>query len=316
MTVRLSARAAAPLGAAALATLLAACGGHTVGAIPTGNDAGERVSHGQTFSHSQTFKFTGKPQRFKVPHVRWLQVVLLGAGGGASAGSGARGARVYALIPAALDRTLVVYVGGAGKIANGGFNGGAAGGVDTFRSGVDGYGGGGASDIRLAAGTLGDRVIVAAGAGGDGGGSGTGKDAGGAGGSGGDRTGGNGSNGSGGTGYGCVGKGGDGGSLTAGGAGGSGADCETAEGYPGDDGSIGSGGAGGDGYGAGGGGGGGGGFYGGGGGGGGAGSLSYGAGGAGGGGGGPSFVGKRATHARVWPGWKTAVGNGLVVISW
>ena len=67
-----------------------------------------------------------------------------------------------------------------------------------------------------------------------------------------------------------------------------------------------------------GGGGGGGGFYGGGGGGGGApGFSSYeGSGGGGGGGGGSSYVGKRATHSHVWQGWKNAVGNGLVVISW
>ena len=312
MTVRLSAREAAPLGAAALATLLAACGGHTAGAIPIVNDASQSVSHGQTFPHSQTFKFTGKPQRFKVPHVRWLQVVLLGAGGDGAA----RGGRVYALIPAALDRTFVVYVGGAGSGANGGFNGGGEGGPGNFCSNCDGYGGGGASDIRLAGGTLGDRVIVAGGGGGDGGSSENGKYPGGAGGRGGGSTGASGSDGSSNSSYDCGGHGGGGGSQTAGGAGGSGGQCVTGGGYPGDDGSVGNGGTGGEGYSGGGGGGGGGGFYGGGGGGGGVETVSYGVGGGGGGGGGPCFVGKRATHSRVWQGWKSAAGNGLVVISW
>jgi hypothetical protein len=309
MTFRLSACDATPVGAVALATLLAACGGHSVATIPTLSEAP------QTYSHSQTFKYTGKPQRFKVPHVQWLQVVVRGASGGAAVGGGAHGARVHALIPAALSRTLMVYVGGAGNGKKGGFNGGGAGGVDTFRSTEGGYGGGGASDIRIAAGTLGDRVIVAGGGGGEGGGFNTGKYAGGAGGIGGGSTGGNGSNGSS-SGYDCGGKGGDGGTLTAGGAGGSGGDCVTSSGYPGANGFFGTGGAGGDGYGGPGGGGGGGGFYGGGGGGGGTEAISYGVGAGGGGGGGPSFVGKRAENARIWPGWKNAVGDGLVVISW
>ncbi len=311
MTFRLSTRDVMPVGTAALATLLAACGGHAAPAIPTVDVPN------QTFSHSATFKFSGKPQRFKVPHVKWLQVVLLGASGGAATSGGARGARVYALIPASLARTLMVYVGGAGNGAKGGFNGGGPGGVNTFRStddGDDGYGGGGASDIRLGAGTLGDRVIVAGGGGGAGADTSSGKYSGGAGGIGGGSTGGDGSNG--GSSYYCGGSGGDGGSLTAGGTGGSGGQCYTGEGYPGANGTILSGGAGGDGYDGGGGGGGGGGFYGGGGGGGGAESADYGVGAGGGGGGGPSFVGKRAKNARVWPGWKHAVGDGLVVISW
>lgn len=309
MAFRLSACEAARIGAVALAASLAACGGRTVETMPTVNDAS------QTFSHGQTFKFTGKPQLFKVPHVKWLQVVVRGASGAEAAGGVARGGRVYALIPAALDRTLVVYVGGAGNGAHGGFNGGGNGGLGYYCSNCSGYGGGGASDIRLAGDTLGDRVIVAGGGGG-GAGSRNGKYLGGTGGSGGGSTGANGGNGSSGSSYNCGGYGGGGGSQTAGGAGGSGGQCVTGSGYPGDDGSFGNGGTGGGGYGDGGGGGGGGGFYGGGGGGGGVFTLSYGIGGGGGGGGGPSFVDKRATHSRVWRGWKNAVGDGLVVISW
>jgi hypothetical protein len=291
---------------AALATLLTACGDHAGATIPTVNAVSA------TFSHHQTFRFTGKPQRFKVPHVQLLQVVVRGAGGAGTSSDLARGGRVYALIPASIDRELVVYVGATGNLTKGGYNGGADGGPDGNCSSCDGYGGGGASDIRLAGGTLGERVIVAGGGGGSGGGH-SGQYSGGAGGGGGGGTGGSGRAGSGSSYSYCAGKGGDGGSQNAGGSGGSG--C----GYNGDGGSVGDGGTGGAPYYPGsGGGGGGGGFYGGGGGGAGAaGYSSYnGSGGGGGGGGGSSYVGKRATHFHVWRGWNNAVGNGLVVISW
>jgi hypothetical protein len=286
-----------------LATLLTSCGDHAGATVPSVNAASP------TFSHSQTFQFTGKPQRFKVPHVRSLRVVVRGAGGAGPSGDAARGGRVYALIPASIDRELVVYVGGAGNLSAGGYNGGGDGGPDKDCSGCGGYGGGGESDIRLAGGTLGERVIVAGGGGGGGGGK-SGKYSGGAGGGGGGSTGGSGYAGSGSSSSFCAGKGGGGGSQSAGGSGGGG--CG---GYSGADGSVGDGGTGGATYydGAGGGGGGGG-FYGGGGG---AGYSSYyGSGGGGGGGGGSAYVGKRAMHSHVWQGWKNAVGNGVVVISW
>ncbi|MGC1334540.1 MAG: hypothetical protein WA812_04080 [Candidatus Cybelea sp.] len=290
---------------AALATMLTACGDHAGATIPTVN------APSATFSHHQTFKFTGKPQRFKVPHVRWLRVVVQGAGGAGSSNDVARGGRVYALIPASIDKELVVYVGGTGSLTEGGYNGGADGGANRYCSSCS-YGGGGASDIRLAGGTLGARVIVAGGGGGSGGGSGG--YSGGAGGGGGGSTGGSGSAGSGSSDRYCAGKGGGGGSQSAGGSGGVGCGDDSGNG-----GSVGDGGTGGEPYyGGPGGGGGGGGFYGGGGGGGGATGYSsyYGSGGGGGGGGGSSYVGKRATHSHVWQGWKNAVGDGLVVISW
>ncbi|MGA8796811.1 MAG: glycine-rich protein, partial [Candidatus Cybelea sp.] len=147
---------------AALATLLTACGDHGGATIPTVNAAST------TFSHHQTFQFTGKPQRFKVPQVQWLHVVVRGAGGAGTSDNVARGGRVSALIPASIDRELVVYVGGAGNLTTGGYNGGGDGGTYS-RCSSCGYGGGGASDIRLAGGTLGGRVIVAGGGGGGGG---------------------------------------------------------------------------------------------------------------------------------------------------
>ncbi|MGA2759546.1 MAG: hypothetical protein ABSF08_04380 [Candidatus Cybelea sp.] len=304
-------------GAALFATLLTGCGSnHAASTIPA---VSSPLYPG--FSHSQTFKFTGKPQRFKVPHAKWLRVVVRGAGGAGGGSTMVRGGRVYALIPASIDKELVVYVGGAGDLAQGGYNGGGDGGPDQYCSNCAGYGGGGASDIRLATGALGDRVVVAGGGGGSGG-SNSDTYFGGAGGRGGGTTGASGQSGAGTSGYGgCAGQGGGGGSQTAGGAGGSNGRCDVNHNYNynGSGGGFGYGGTGSTPYDGGAGGGGGGGFYGGGGGGGGSqGFSSYGyyEAGGGGGGGGSSFVGKSATHARLWQGWKDAVGNGLVVISW
>jgi hypothetical protein len=306
MALRFSKFELAPVAGAALAMLLTACGDHAAGTIPMVNPATQR------YSHHRTFTFTGKPQRFKVPNTEYLQFVVRGAGGAGVDGDVARGGRVYAIIPASIDKVLIVYVGGTGNGIKGGFNGGADGGPDKYCKNCS-YGGGGASDIRLAGGTLGDRVLVAGGGGGRCGD----YDAysGGAGGGGGGSTGGDGQQGSGASRSGdCGGFGGGGGSQTAGGDGGDGG-CY---GNAGSAGVVGVGGKGGAPYSGGAAGGGGGGFFGGGGGGGGGAYLlaSYPGGAGGGGGGGASYVGKRATHAKVWQGWKKATGNGLVVISW
>ena len=148
--------------AAALATLLTACGNHADATIPTVNAATT------TFSHQQTFKFTGKPQRFKVPHVQWLQVVVRGAAGAGTSNDVARGGRVYALIPASIDRELVVYVGGAGNLTKGGYNGGADGGADSNCSSCGYGGGGGQANFYLAAAPAGG-MGAAGGVGGTGG---------------------------------------------------------------------------------------------------------------------------------------------------
>ncbi len=76
----------------------------------------------------------------------------------------ASAAEVVATVPVTPGPGHVVVVGGAGRpVATGGYNGGRAGGY----SGSDiGYGGGGASDVRLGGTTLADRVVVAGGGGG------------------------------------------------------------------------------------------------------------------------------------------------------
>jgi hypothetical protein len=288
--------------------LLAGCGG-SGGSSATPSIVAAPAS----LPHQRTFIYTGEAQVFKVPaHVTEINVVALGAAGaGGTYTSGGsyfgRGGRVYATMPVRPSETLHVFVGGeahgliTGTLSLGGFNGGG--------NGCAAYGGGGASDLRRGGDRLSDRVLIAAGGGGQGnadgstrppdfGGAGGGKIgetggtgfSGGAGGAGGTQR----KGGSGGAGGNGGGKSGDDGALGRGGAGGCGARATSVSGYEG--------------YG---GGGGGGGYYGGGGGGGGGIQAA-----GGGGGGGSSWAERSAMNFRTWRGWKTADGNGLVVISW
>jgi hypothetical protein len=306
------------------AATLASCGsngGYNPPIAMAHADAGNTNHH--------TFYYTGTKQTFKVPTgVKAITVVAHGAAGGipdSTVRSHGRGGRVFAIIPVQPGETLTVIVGGEGTSGtNGsGYNGGATGGGYATCSGsnCEGYGGGGASDIREGGSSLADRVLVA---GGGGGASGTGSCAV-VGGAGGGDTGGSG-------GSGCAtysgGGGGDGGTQTRGGNGGHGAANSYGSGGKGVTGKLALGGAGGDAGGArycsssctynGAGGGGGGGYYGGGGGGGGAPpnvSQPFGNPG-GGGGGGSSYVESKASKVKFWQNWQTASGNGLVVFSW
>lgn len=288
------------------AAIASGCGGSGAGSnvVPSTNDeAGTR--------HGRTFFYVNKVQPFTVPSgVTSVKVIARGAsGGGSGSTAGARGGRVFAIIPVHPGEKMYVYVGGAASKTTGGFNGGADGGSDY---GYSGSGGGGASDVRANGKKLSDRVVVAGGAGGNGG---FGYYEHGFGGKGGGLIGGAGS--SGGSGY--DNDAGGGGTQSAGGAGGF-------NGYgsgdgAGANGAFGAGGVGGtesrpyD-YCGGGGGGGGGGYYGGGGGGCGDYYNGYYTGGGGGGGGGSSYVEPGATRSKMWQGWKNATGNGLVVITW
>jgi hypothetical protein len=311
-----------------LSAFLAGCGGSQppIGAPGAMAQTPAIAAHGgsrewsklsQSFSHHETFHYTGEKQIFKVPAgVTSIAVVALGAAGGGT--EYGRGGRVYAVIPVAPKERIAVFVGGAGSDDQGGFNGGGS------ASGA--YGGGGASDVREGGSLLRNRALVA----GAGGGQGYQQyqkyvDYGG-GGKGGGSTGGSGVAGWCHTDYtsGCEGfsgGGGGGGSQTQGGAGGLGGSSYSGTGNSGKPGERGLGGAGGSGcqsyscgYG-GSGGGAGAGYYGGGGGGVGAGAETD-FGGGGGGGGGSSYCETSARTCDNWQGWKTATGNGLVVISW
>jgi hypothetical protein len=137
-----------------------------------------------------TFTSTGAEQSFVVPAgVRELHVVAIGARGGAGARGmsigtlGGSAAQTTADVPVLPGQKLFVEVGDRGADATGsdggagGFNGGAKGGSVlgvAANAGGSGGGGGGASDLRTvdraSAGTLGSRLLVAAGGGGGGGG--------------------------------------------------------------------------------------------------------------------------------------------------
>jgi hypothetical protein len=299
---------------------LAGCGGHAgYGVVPN-------AAAPNSLSHHKSFHYTGAAQDFTVPSgVSQLHVVALGAHGARNAGSAeSPGGRVSADIPVKPGEKLVVYVGGRGSGTNGGFNGGANGG--SLYSNADGYGGGGASDVREYPGrSLSRRLVVA---GGGGGGGGPGDEDGGSppgGGKGGGLIGGaGGSNGQSGA------DGGGGGTQRTGGTGGRGGKshaqyCFGYNGNAGSAGALGLGGQGGSGgktssgstYAGAGGGGGGGGYYGGGGGGAGSGygsePYAYLCNG-GGGGGGSSYVERRATNVHMFRGH--SAGNGLVELSW
>jgi hypothetical protein len=239
------------------------------------------------------FNYTGGAQTWTVPNS--VSSVIVDARGGEGGGSsidhpvlGGKGGRIQTTITVTPGEILTIYVGGKGGNPNskkniagkGGFNGGAAGGIDPVDFNGPSAGGGGASDVRQGGVVLAQRVVVAGG----GGGAESYKD------------------GNGGTGGGLIGgTGGTSGSSTPGGggtqsAGGAGGDSGGATG------SLGQGGTGGDGNRAGGGGGGG--YYGGGGGGGG--FL-----GSGGGGGSSYSAGAGTIHTQGYQ-----AGNGQVIINY
>ena len=303
---------------AAALTMLAACGGSqppigAPGALPQArNDAGMAPDH---LPGQLTFKFTGRPQTWRVPKkVRTISVVGFGAAGDGTGGAGLSG-RASAILPVQPGEKLTIVVGGNAYKSQGGYNGGGPGGNYNGRG--FGFGGGGLTDIREHGSLLSDRIFVVGGGGGQGAydqysGQSEGK-----GGKGGGRVGG-----SGGIGFGIFklgGGGGKGGRQLRGGTGGTGYGTD-GSGGSGGKGRLQLGGYGGDGcascyYSSGGGGGGGGGYYGGGGGGGGKPDETLYCCGGGGGGGGSSYVEATALKYRTWSGWKEAT-HGLLVLKW
>ncbi len=107
-----------------------------------------------------TFGYSGSPQSYIVPiGVNVIKVHAYGAEGeDGGNGVGGLGGYVSAEILVSAGDVLHIYVGGSGNV--GGYNGGAQG------ASAGGGAGGGATDIRINAQALTDRVIVAAGGGG------------------------------------------------------------------------------------------------------------------------------------------------------
>ena len=117
-----------------------------------------------------TFSHTGSIQQFTVPPcVGSMTIEAKGASGGTGGGGGpvgANGGSVKGVFTATPGSVMYFFVGGQGSVTAGGFNGGANGGTGSSTSGA---GGGGASDVRIGAATLADRIIVAGAGGGAGG---------------------------------------------------------------------------------------------------------------------------------------------------
>ncbi len=132
------------------------------------------------FCHSvNTFYFTGETTEWLVPEgVTEIMVRAWGASGGHGSGPGyelnmgGRGAYVTGRVAVTPGETIYINVGGQGEnaqladIAEGGWNGGGTGGLDTMYVGNGAGGGGGATDIRIGGNDLENRVLVAAGGGG------------------------------------------------------------------------------------------------------------------------------------------------------
>jgi hypothetical protein len=124
-----------------------------------------------SLSAQTTFTYTGSVQTYVVPAcVTAVTIDASGAQGGGP--SGGLGGRAQATIPVTSGSTLYIYVGGRPTVrpgaGSGGYNGGGA--VNALPCGGgtnDGWGGGGASDVRLTA-SLTDRIIVGGGGGGSG----------------------------------------------------------------------------------------------------------------------------------------------------
>jgi hypothetical protein len=124
------------------------------------------------------FAYTGGEQHFDVPtDIASIHVALIGGHGGGGAAAAGHGAHVEGDLGVIPGQRLYVEVGGNGADGNpstptaGGFNGGAAGGING-QVGFFAGSGAGASDVRSLprsdSGSLDSRLMVAAGAGGSG----------------------------------------------------------------------------------------------------------------------------------------------------
>lgn len=129
--------------------------------------------------NSIAFYFSGQEDIWVVPDgVTEVMINAYGAQGGHGPGPtyddniGGKGAFATGILSVTPGDTLRIRVGGSGEnariadIAQGGWNGGGIGGLDTEYTSNGAAGGGGATDVRLGGNELEHRVLVAAGGGG------------------------------------------------------------------------------------------------------------------------------------------------------
>ena len=102
-----------------------------------------------------TFTYSGIPEAFTVPETGTYQLEVWGASGGSLGGTAGNGGYATAKLTLTYNSTIYVVVGSAGNSYNGGYNGGGNGGESTGVEGSQsGAGGGGATHIATATGTL------------------------------------------------------------------------------------------------------------------------------------------------------------------
>ena len=109
-----------------------------------------------------TFTYTGSQQTTTLTAGKRYKLELYGAMGGGT--TGGKGGYVSAEYTPLTSTTLYLYIGQHPTTYLGGWNGGGNG----EGTGGMGYGGGGATDIRVGGTALTDRILVAAGGGGEG----------------------------------------------------------------------------------------------------------------------------------------------------
>ncbi len=120
---------------------------------------------------SVTFNYTGAVQYYTVPScVTSIQVTCAGAQGGGTAGNspGGRGSIMTGTIAVVPGQILEIRVGGQGAQVTGGWNGGGNGTsiLPGNTNNTASWGGGGASDVRIAPYALAQRLVVGGGGGG------------------------------------------------------------------------------------------------------------------------------------------------------
>lgn len=121
-------------------------------------------NYGLVQSASQSFTSVGQLS-FTVPtNVSFISVTITGASGGPIVNGhqtvqGGFGSIIAANISVVAGETLYIYVGGQGSSESGGYNGGG-------NPGINGTGGGGATDIRRSPYGISNRIIAASGGGG------------------------------------------------------------------------------------------------------------------------------------------------------
>jgi hypothetical protein len=133
------------------------------------------VAFSTDYSYTGSFQTITAPSSSLFQHVM-MDVVICGAAGGSSLGTGTGGSGICIQTPLTVEAgsLIYLYIGGLGTCGTGVVGGGTGlggwnGGGNAGSTSGTGCGGGGASDIRIGGQSLANRVLIAGGGGGAGG---------------------------------------------------------------------------------------------------------------------------------------------------